>query len=153
MAVEILSPHQVEVCLRRLALQVLERYPEAPTLHLVAVPPQGLLLTDRLQPELEARGRSVRVSIAGAAVPLAPDEPLVVVDDVLNTGRTLYRALHQLGEGPPSGIQVLVLVDRGHRQWPVAADFVGLRLATTLQQYIRVAATGQGGQSLTAYLD
>lgn len=66
--------------------------------------------------------------------------PLVLVDDVLYSGQTLLSTLAEITRQAhrlPS-IQVAVLIDRGHRRYPVSADVVGLTLATTLQQYVRV---------------
>ncbi|SDM61875.1 pyrimidine operon attenuation protein / uracil phosphoribosyltransferase [Catalinimonas alkaloidigena] len=64
---------------------------------------------------------------------------IVLVDDVLNTGRTLAYSLHPfLDFHPLKKIQVAVLVDRGHKKFPVAPDFVGYTLSTTLQEHIDV---------------
>jgi len=67
------------------------------------------------------------------------DRNVVLIDDVLFSGRTIRAALDALGEiGRPRTVQLAVLVDRGHRQLPIKADYVGKNLPTSAQQVIRV---------------
>ena len=64
---------------------------------------------------------------------------VVLIDDVLFSGRTIRAALDALGEvGRPKTVQLAVLVDRGHRQLPIRADYVGKNLPTSPQQIIKV---------------
>ena len=64
---------------------------------------------------------------------------VVLVDDVLFSGRTIRSALDALGEiGRPDRVQLAVLVDRGHRELPIKADFVGKNLPTSLNQSVKV---------------
>jgi pyrimidine operon attenuation protein/uracil phosphoribosyltransferase len=62
----------------------------------------------------------------------------VIVDDVLNTGRTLIYALLPFLKLGVATIQTAILVDRNHKTFPVAADFIGISLSTTLQEHIAV---------------
>jgi pyrimidine operon attenuation protein/uracil phosphoribosyltransferase len=65
-----------------------------------------------------------------------------LIDDVLYSGRTIRAALDALGEvGRPRTVQLAVLVDRGHRQLPIRADFVGKNLPTSEKQSVRVSLT------------
>jgi pyrimidine operon attenuation protein/uracil phosphoribosyltransferase len=67
---------------------------------------------------------------------------VVLVDDVLFTGRTIRSALNALTDlGRPALIELLVLVDRGHRELPIKADFIGKSVPTSLKQEIRVLMT------------
>ena len=67
---------------------------------------------------------------------------IVLIDDVLFTGRTIRSALNALMDlGRPSVIQLLVLVDRGHRELPIKADFVGKNVPTAREQEVQVAMT------------
>ena len=67
---------------------------------------------------------------------------IVLIDDVLFTGRTIRSALNALMDlGRPSVIQLLVLVDRGHRELPIKADFVGKNVPTAREQEVQVALT------------
>jgi pyrimidine operon attenuation protein/uracil phosphoribosyltransferase len=70
------------------------------------------------------------------------NQPLVLVDDVLNSGGTLVSALHYFINKPMKSVKTAVLVDRNHRRFPIAADFTGLSLATTFQEHIEVRSEG-----------
>ncbi len=67
---------------------------------------------------------------------------VVVIDDVTNSGRTLLYALKPLLEFHPKSIQTLVMVERMHKLFPVNPDYVGLSVATTLQEHIQVEVEG-----------
>jgi len=70
----------------------------------------------------------------------------VLVDDVLFSGRTVRAALDALGDlGRPRAVQLAVLVDRGHRELPIRADFVGKNLPTSTSETVRVALTELDG--------
>jgi pyrimidine operon attenuation protein/uracil phosphoribosyltransferase len=66
------------------------------------------------------------------------DQSLLLVDDVLYSGSTLLNVVAILLQAKPAKLRTAVLIDRGHRQMPVSADFVGLELATTLQQHVSI---------------
>ena len=86
-------------------------------------PPRALMPT--LIPPLGVEGRNV-----------------VLIDDVLFSGRTIRAALDALGEiGRPKSVQLAVLVDRGHRELPIRADFVGKNLPTSIDQSVLVHLT------------
>jgi pyrimidine operon attenuation protein/uracil phosphoribosyltransferase len=70
---------------------------------------------------------------------------VILVDDVLYTGRTVRAALDELMEfGRPSAVQLAVLVDRGHRELPVRADYIGVEVQTTRRESVRVALREEG---------
>ena len=66
------------------------------------------------------------------------DKVIIIVDDVANSGRTLLFALKPFLEFQPKKIQTLILVERSHKAFPVHADYVGVSIATTLQEHIYV---------------
>ena len=75
------------------------------------------------------------------------DKRILLVDDVLYTGRTIRAALDALIEfGRPRSIQLIVLVDRGHRELPIKADYVGKNLPTASSQSVQVHLTEVDGQ-------
>jgi pyrimidine operon attenuation protein/uracil phosphoribosyltransferase len=70
------------------------------------------------------------------------DKVVVLIDDVLFSGRTIRAALDALNEiGRPSAVQLAVLIDRGHRELPIRADFVGKNLPTSLSENVKVQLT------------
>lgn len=74
------------------------------------------------------------------------DKKVILVDDVLYTGRTIRAALDALmGGGRPQSIALAVLVDRGHRELPIRADFIGKNIPTASQEHIKVSVTEVDG--------
>lgn len=138
----ILSPTQVGRVLHRIALEIRERHLEEKEVELLAASARGVPLAQRLAELLRAEGASCCL----ASSPTEIQGPSVLlVDDVLYTGRTLLSALSELWRlHSLQQIEVAVLIDRGHRSFPIAADYVGLRLATTLQQYVEVRSATAG---------
>jgi pyrimidine operon attenuation protein / uracil phosphoribosyltransferase len=79
------------------------------------------------------------------------DRRILLVDDVLYTGRTVRAALDALIDfGRPRTIQLVVLVDRGHRELPIKADYVGKNVPTSLKQSVQVRLTEIDGQDLVS---
>lgn len=134
----VLTSSEVERTLHRLALEVVERHAGTELPHLLPASSKGEQIVRQLQVLISQEGRSVSLW-----KPDTPSQFVLLVDDVLHTGRTLFRHLLSLGESP-ARIEALVLVDRGHRLFPIVPDYVGLRLATTLQEYVEVRSDGEG---------
>lgn len=68
---------------------------------------------------------------------------IIIIDDVSNSGKTMLYALKPFLEAQPKKIQTLVLIDRSHKKFPVHNDYVGLSIATTLQEHIYVEVHGE----------
>lgn len=79
------------------------------------------------------------------------DRIIILVDDVTNSGKTLLYALKPFLNGHPQKIQILTLVERTHKAFPVKADYVGISMATTLQDHIYVEVDGD--QITGAYME
>lgn len=144
----LMTPERVRRTVTRLAYEVIERNRGVYGLLVFGLKTRGASLADRLADALEdASGQIVErhpLSIAGfrddrdgASVTLSPDAPsaegrdVLLVDDVLFTGRTARAALDAvLQYGRPRTIRLAVLVDRGHREVPVHPDFVGRVIPT-----------------------
>ena len=73
---------------------------------------------------------------------------IVLVDDVLNSGKTLIFGAKPFLSSPVKRLTTVVLVDRGHNRYPIKADFVGLSLSTTLQEHITVTLDKKGGEAV-----
>src|SRR5262249_37702763 len=142
----------------RIAHEIVERNHGADDLVLVGLYTRGVALARRFAAAIEAfEGRVVPVGALDVAfyrddIGLRPVQPLgptevpdvsgrvvVLVDDVLYTGRTVRAALEALLElGRPRAVQLAVVVDRGHRELPVRADYVGKNLPTKHTEDVRV---------------
>jgi pyrimidine operon attenuation protein/uracil phosphoribosyltransferase len=144
----------------RIAHEILERNAGAETLVLVGILTRGAHLASRLEKKIkEIEGVEVSLGLMDINlyrddVNFNPDQPvvrkteimfdideknLILVDDVLFTGRTIRAALSQLIDfGRPSTVQLAVLVDRGHRQLPIRPDYVGKNIPTSFEDNVRV---------------
>ena len=85
------------------------------------------------------------------AIETVKNQVVILVDDVLNSGRTLVYGLGVFLNIPLKKLRILVLVDRSHRSFPVSPDFTGLQLATVLKQHVQVVLD-QSGEDDAVYL-
>jgi pyrimidine operon attenuation protein/uracil phosphoribosyltransferase len=145
--------------LKRIAHELIERHPDLSKLALVGIPTRGIPLAERLgafvaqfagtPPEVgvidvsmhrDDLGRRPLVAMTPTRLPgdLA-NRTVVLVDDVLYSGRTVRAAMDAITSfGRPARIQLAVLVDRGHRELPIRADYVGRNLPTHRDQQVIV---------------
>jgi pyrimidine operon attenuation protein / uracil phosphoribosyltransferase len=154
--------------LSRIAHEILERNPDASRLALVGVRSRGVPLAQRLarligevagvEPAVGALDitlyRDDFTSLAAQPITKGTDivfsldgRTVVLVDGVLFTGRTVRAAIDQLIDfGRPARIELAVLVDRGHRELPIRADYVGRALATSHQEAVQVRVQEEDGK-------
>jgi pyrimidine operon attenuation protein/uracil phosphoribosyltransferase len=146
--------------LTRIAHEILERNGGSDSLVLLGIPTRGAHLAVRIASIIEGI-ESKSVSVGTLDITLHRDDlrlrppraimptkipptgienkDVVLIDDVFFSGRTIRAALDALGEiGRPRTVQLAVLVDRGHRELPIRADFVGKNLPTSLEQSVKV---------------
>ncbi|AKG41728.1 bifunctional pyr operon transcriptional regulator/uracil phosphoribosyltransferase PyrR [Streptomyces sp. JH002] len=164
----VLEAPDIARALTRIAHEIVERAKGADDVVLLGIPTRGVYLAHRLTARLaEITGHPVpvgslditmyrddlrlrparalaRTEIPGAGI----DGALVVlVDDVLFSGRTIRAALDALGDiGRPRAVQLAVLVDRGHRELPIRADYVGKNIPTSLRETVKVQLTEEDGR-------
>jgi len=165
---KILSKEEMNRALARLAREILERRGDCTSLALIGVQRRGVDLAARIKGLLEARlGRSlplgkldinlyrddwtrldVQPQINKTEIPFDIDGmEIVLVDDVLFTGRTVRAALEAILDfGRPERVELLVLVDRGHRELPVHADYVGQEVETSRTERVDVFVTECDGR-------
>jgi len=156
----VLEPAEIGRALSRISHELLERNKGAEGLVLLGVPTRGVPLARRLARRLtEIEGAdvpygSLDVTMYRDDLRLKPvralgetdvppggidDQVVVLVDDVLFSGRTIRAALDAVSDlGRPRAVRLAVLVDRGHRELPIRADHVGKNLPTSLRERVRV---------------
>jgi pyrimidine operon attenuation protein / uracil phosphoribosyltransferase len=100
--------------------------------------PLGVLDVTLYRDDYRTRLKQPEVSVSDITFDIN-EKDIIVIDDVLYTGRTVRSALNALMDfGRPSSIQLFILVDRGHRELPIRADYVGKNIPTSLNQEIKV---------------
>jgi pyrimidine operon attenuation protein / uracil phosphoribosyltransferase len=164
----VLEPAEIRRALTRIAHEILERTSGGDAVVLLGIPTRGVPLAQRLAERLEqVEGRPVPAgslditmyrddlrlrparALGHTDIPPAgiDDKIVVLVDDVLYSGRTVRAALDALGDiGRPRAVQLAVLVDRGHRELPIRADYVGKNLPTSQREVVRVLLAEVDGQ-------
>ena len=151
----ILTEEVAEKKMRRMAYEILENNFGEKEFVLAGIRESGLVIARNIQSLLREIGE-VSTELIGIAldkrmpdeVRLSKDIPLndkvvIVIDDVANSGKTLLYALKPFLAFHPKKIQALVLVERRHNAFPVKPDYVGLSIATTLQEHIYVEVEGE----------
>lgn len=163
LSTKILDKENIRRALMRISHEIVEKNKGIENLCLVGIRTRGAFLAERLKECIK--------SIEGIAVPVGilditlyrddlsvvshqpvvhetkidfdiTSKHLVLVDDVLFTGRTIRAALDALVDlGRPASIQLAVLIDRGHRELPIRADYVGKNIPTSLDQNVKVVLT------------
>ena len=160
---QLLSAAEISRAIRRMAHEVYERNEDVDDLFVVGLQTGGVPFAEQLTRELsEIAGRPVASGTLDVAfyrddVSLHPvlesaetsistdltDHTVLIVDDVLYTGRTIRAALNALSDwGRPRSIQLAVAVDRGHRELPIRPDFVGKNLPTARNEAIDATLDG-----------
>ncbi len=164
----VLEAPDIGRALTRIAHEVLERAKGADDLVLLGIPSRGVPLAHRLAARIAAvEGTDVPVGSLDVTMyrddlrlhparalertDLPPEgvegRTVVLVDDVLYSGRTVRAALDALGDlGRPARVQLAVLVDRGHRELPIRADYVGKNLPTSVTERVHVLLEETDGE-------
>jgi len=159
-AVRILDADAIRRALRRMAHEIVERNRDLSALVLAGIPARGVALAERLAADIEAIAQArvatgvidvsmyrddvgTRVALPVVRASQLPkpleERTVVIVDDVLFTGRTCRAAMDAIRSfGRPACLQLAALVDRGHRDLPIRADFVGKNLPTARAEQVRV---------------
>ncbi|MEO5853187.1 MAG: bifunctional pyr operon transcriptional regulator/uracil phosphoribosyltransferase PyrR [Nocardioides sp.] len=160
----VLDARDINRALTRIAHEILERNKGARDLVLLGIPRRGVPLARRIAEKISAVEEyavpvgSLDVTMyrddlrRGPVRALMPTEippggiegkTVVLVDDVLFSGRTIRAALDAMTEiGRPAAVRLAVLIDRGHRELPIRADFVGKNLPTSLVERVSVSLAG-----------
>ena len=154
---KILNINEINQKLKRLAWQVYEKNSAEKEIIVVGISERGLILAKELADHIH-KISNIKTNISH--LELDKDNPynkevsfnlkekeytnkvVILVDDVLNSGKTLMFATKHFLTTPLISLSIKVLVDRNHNRYPIKADYIGLSLATTLQEYINVELKG-----------
>jgi pyrimidine operon attenuation protein / uracil phosphoribosyltransferase len=163
---ELLDKEDIERAITRMAHEIIEKNKGVRSLCLVGIQRGGVHLANRLAAKLkEIEGKGIPVGTLDIAlyrddISVRKEQPVVrrtqvpceinnkkvvLVDDVLFTGRSIRAAMDAVIDmGRPSTIQLAVLVDRGHRELPIKADFVGKNVPTSVEETVQVLLAEDG---------
>ena len=161
---QVMNPEEIRRALLRIAHEILEHdHKHIADLVLVGIKSRGDILAHRIAENLE-RIENVEIKVGAIDVTLYRDDInlhetqiqvnstelpfditgklVILVDEVLFTGRTVRAAMDALMDfGRPAAIQLATLIDRGHRELPIAADYVGKNVPTSRKEFVRVQLT------------
>ncbi|XHU76709.1 bifunctional pyr operon transcriptional regulator/uracil phosphoribosyltransferase PyrR [Peribacillus simplex] len=161
----VLDEKAISRALTRIAHEIIEKNKGIEDCVLIGIRTRGIFLADRLAKRInQIEGKEIELGelditlyrddlskktndgepiVKGSDIPVnITDKKVILVDDVLFTGRTVRAAMDALVDlGRPSQIQLAVLVDRGHRELPIRADFVGKNVPTSQSEKITVTLT------------
>ncbi|HVO84508.1 MAG TPA: bifunctional pyr operon transcriptional regulator/uracil phosphoribosyltransferase PyrR [Syntrophobacteria bacterium] len=165
---QILTGEEMDRVLEEMAAAIYEQAPDKGNLVLVGIRTGGVYLANRLRDKIKRiTGRQIPVGILDIGlyrddwtrlslqpivrtteIPFPIDDRVVVlVDDVLFTGRTVRSAMDALIDfGRPKRIVLAVMVDRGHRELPICADYAGVKVSTTLDEVVNVYVRETSGE-------
>lgn len=149
----ILNKEQIQQKSKRIAYQILEDNFEEQAIVLVGIADRGYIFAKRLQiilqeiaPDKEIELIQVNIQKTKRTLEATTDQPVeaaknkvvIIVDDVLNSGRTLAYALAAFINVPLKKMRTAVLIDRSHHQFPIYSDFYGTKLSTILKEHVEV---------------
>ncbi len=159
----ILNSKQVQQKINRIAYEIYENNYDEKDIIIAGIGGNGFFMakriTDVLQKIAPLKTKLIEITI-DKKNPLAKEikislsekelknKVIVLVDDVLNSGKTLIFGAKPFLSSPIKRLTTAVLVDRGHNRYPIKADFVGLSLSTTLQEHVSVEIDGKGKESV-----
>ncbi|MFT4664996.1 MAG: pyrimidine operon attenuation protein/uracil phosphoribosyltransferase [Polaribacter sp.] len=156
---KLLNEIQIGRKIERLAIEILENNYNEKEIILAGVNNNGYSFAELIQEKLEKHDAKKKVSLT--RINLSPAKPLeeeitidkpakelknkvvIVVDDVANTGRTIFYAFKPLMNVLAKKIEVAVMVDRTHKSFPIKVDYMGMSLATTVEENIEVRIRGK----------
>ena len=157
----ILNHQQVCAILRRIAFQIAESHVDSSTLVLVGMNERGQFISSLVAKELSSVLPSLKLNIHGvdaesdvhlseSQIQDAAGQPVIVMDDVINSGRSVARVVSAYFQAGAKSIQTAFLAEREYRDYPIAANWVGRSVATTLQDHVYF--DNSNPESLRVYL-
>jgi pyrimidine operon attenuation protein/uracil phosphoribosyltransferase len=133
----VLTEKQIKQKIQRIAHEIYENHYQEKELVIVGIKDRGLIMAERLK-ELIDSISEIKTTLYSIDLAGLKNKAVIVVDDVLNSGRTLIHVVKFLLDYPLKSMKTVVLVDRFHRRFPVRADIVGLTLSTNMKEHVSV---------------
>lgn len=146
----ILNHESITLKIDRIAVQILEHYYDEASITLIGIDDRGSILASKIRDAI-AKFKVTEINYSSLSLhkgdvfnhPVVIQKPeaishkaVILVDDVLNSGKTMAAAVQEILTHQPKSLKVCVLANRAHHQFPIQADFVGINLATTLKEHI-----------------
>ena len=170
----VLDAAAIDRALRRIAHEIIERNPQLDAVILAGIPSRGVAIAQRLADLIGSLGKgrvgvgAIDVSMHRDDVGTRPELPrvqastlplplegktLIIIDDVLFTGRTVRAAMDAISSfGRPARIQLAALIDRGHRELPIRGDYVGKNLPTAADEQVQLRLQDVDGEPDAVWL-
>ena len=148
----ILGSNEATQKINRIAYQIVEKYHNEKQITFVGISSNGFLLAEKLKKDFSLIS-SIEIELTALKInkknqlsepiSISPkidlkNKTVILIDDVLNSGKTLMHAASLITHEGAKQLNTIVLIDRRHRKFPIRADWVGLTLSTTLQEHISV---------------
>lgn len=161
---QVLNQYQIHEKIIRLSYEILENNLDEDTIILAGINNNGYRFAELLSNSLKSITNKKIVLSRIRLNPAKPldtpvetdlsqtdieDKAIIVVDDVANTGRTIFYAFKVYMDVIPKKLEVAVLVDRKHKMFPIKVDYVGLSLATTVQEHIKADLQNTGNMTVS----
>jgi pyrimidine operon attenuation protein / uracil phosphoribosyltransferase len=158
--IQLMNPDRIRRTADRMAYEIAESNREEKNITLLGIDERGLSVASLVGQSLRQIYSSEKIIVHSIRIrskseksteklDIDPNTYLLIVDDVIFSGRTMFEALMEISAHiSPDEIHTLVLVDRGHRKYPVRADFVGLNSPTKLKEHVSVQADETGPQQV-----
>lgn len=157
------SHTEIKLMLQRLSFEIAENYVDSEGMYLVALNARGLAIANEINQDLHRILPNCTISLGNIDVlgdahwsGIVPSQidlntPVVIIDDVIHSGSTVMKVLAELYDYGFVKIQTAFLAEREHRNFPIAADYVGISIATTLQEHVYFDNSDPG--NLILYLE
>lgn len=138
----VLRDPEIRIIIRRIAFQIAENHTDHFELLLIGLNQRGYYLANLIKQELQGILPSLSLKLQALDMALLVEKPsfsaahILIVDDVLNSGKTAFIAASACMHGQLVKLETAFLAVREHRNFPIAANYVGLSIATTLQEHV-----------------
>ncbi|TNE73829.1 hypothetical protein EP331_03275 [bacterium] len=153
--IELMSPMRVERSLKRMTLEIIEKHAGKGLMYIFGLNERGYKLAKKISSNIKSVNRMnvspIRIDVHNDKVSTNSidlnDAFVILIDDVVFSGETLKKAMDLIEPyGTPKTIKIAVLIDRGHRKYPIEPEFIGMVHPTKLKEHVEVWLPDTDGQ-------